>query len=156
MAYMNAYNDDFASFLHNPYGFLNKKQTAAVNVFKRKGKFVGGYCAYSHLKEIISMFFGNSSILIKNGLTYHYNQLKKYVEDNNLIGLILYGADINNIGNKEQFISTYINLKNEKINLEITTICQVLLKNYFNDDEKYIDSLCEKTPNFNLYYESSK
>ena len=34
------------------------------------------------------------TILIFNGLPMHYNLLKKYVFENNLIGMILYGADI--------------------------------------------------------------
>lgn len=154
MAYMSSYNNvtDFASYIHNPFGFLNNKQKAAVMCFRRRSRFVGGYDIYEHLREVTTRFFGNSKELIKNGLTKHYNELKSYVEENNLIGLILYGADINNLVNKEQYISTYIKPNNSIIKIEITTLCQILLKNYFNNNEKYINELCEKTPNFHIYY----
>lgn len=151
---MNSYNDvtDFAAYIHNPYGFLNEKQKAAVLVFKRKGKFNEGYNINNNLRELLIKFFGNSIELVNNGLSKHYNNLKTYVENNNLIGLILYGADVNNVKSEEQFITTYITPKNTLITLQVSPICQILLKDYFKDDENYINALCEKTPNFEIYY----
>lgn len=151
---MNAYNTpDFSAFLHNPYGFLNKKQQAAVLVFKRKSRFIDGYDLNLELKKIITSYFGNSYEIQKNGLTLHYNELKKYVEENQLIGLILYGANPNNVNNEDQYISTYVNPQSKSIKLEISTICNILLKEYFSD-ENYINELCEKTPGFDIYYSS--
>ena len=154
MAYVSSYNNipDFAAYLHNPFGFPNEKQNAAITVFLRKQRFVEGYNINDNLRELIRQFFGNSNELVKNGLTFHYNQLKTYVEENNLIGLILYGADVNNIPDTLQYISDYTTLSNSIIKLQISTICQILVKEYFKNDIEYIDSLCEKTPNFEIYY----
>ena len=156
MAYMNAYNTKvFSEFTNNSYGFLNNKQKAAILVFKRKNRFVGGYDIHQELRELITKFFGNSLELQKNGLKMYYNELKNYVEENDLIGLIIFGADTNNMENKNQYVSTYVNIKNKIIKLEISTICQVLLKEYFDNDNNYIDKLCEKTPGFDIYYKST-
>ena len=154
MAYMSSYNNipDFAAYLHNPFGFPNKKQKAAITVFLRKQRFVEGYNINNDLRELVMNYFGDSKELVKNGLTKHYNQLKTYVENNNLIGLILYGADINNLEDTDQYITTYLTPKNTQIRLQISTICQILIKEYFKNNIEYIDSLCEKTPNFELYY----
>jgi hypothetical protein len=154
MAYMSSYNNvtDFASYLHNPYNFCNDKQRAAIMVFKRRARFVEGYDIYNDLRELLMTFFGNNTELIKYGLKKHYNDLKTHVEDNNLIGLILYGANINNLVGKEQYISTYVTTSNTRIKLKMSEICQFLLKEYFKDDENYINELCEKTPNFEIYY----
>ena len=154
MAYMSSYNNavDFASYLHNPFGFPNEKQKAAINVFVRKQRFVEGYNINDNVRELITQFFGNTNKLVKHGLTFHYNELKSYVEENNLIGLILYGADVNNIPDTHQHISNYITQSNSIIKLQISTICQILIREYFNNDIDYIDSLCEKTPNFDIYY----
>ena len=58
MAYMNAYNSpDFATFLHNPYGFLNKKQEAVVIVFKRESRFIDSFDINKELKRLIFGFF---------------------------------------------------------------------------------------------------
>ena len=154
MAYMNAYNycEDFSTYLHNPYGFINEKQKAAVLSFRRKSRFIEGYDINNHLKEVLNIFFGNREKLETYGLTKYYNELKDYVEQNNLIGLILYGADLNSIKFDKQLICNYTNQNNITITLKVTTICQILLKEYFNNDEKLINSLCEKTPNFEIYY----
>ena len=145
--YINA-----SSSIFIPTTDLNNKRSAAIMYFKRKESLVEGYNINNNLKELLNNYFQDSDRLVQDGLTIHYNRLKKYVEENNLIGLILYGSDINNINNNEQYISEYITIDNKKINLEITTLCNILLKDYFIDD-KYIDSLCEKTPNFKIYYQ---
>ena len=154
MSYMSSYNNvpDFAAYLHNPYGFLNEKQKAALTVFVRKQRFVEGYNIYYNIRELLLKFFGDTTDLVKYGLSKHYTDLKIYVEENNLIGLILYGADVNNFLDKEQYISTYITQNNSVLKLQISQICQILLKEYFNNDHEYINTLCEKTPGFDIYY----
>ena len=154
MAYMNDYINKSSS-IFIPTTDLNNKRSAAIMCFKRKERFVEGYNINNNLKELLNDYFQDSDKLVQDGLTIHYNRLKKYVEENNLIGLILYGSDINKIDNSDQYISEYVTLDNKRINLEITTLCQILLKNYFID-EKYIDSLCEKTHNFKIYYQNNK
>ena len=155
MAYMSSYNNvsDFSSYLSNSDDVLNKKQEAAILVFSRKNRFLDGYNIFNELKELLKMFFGDSSELIKNGLAKHYIDLKTYVEENNLIGLILWGSDANNFSDKEEYISTYVTQNDSVIKLQISNICQILLSEYFVDEE-YINTLCERTPNFDIYYKS--
>ena len=151
---MSAYNTSvFTSYINNPYEFLNKKQKAAVLVFSRKSRFVTGYNINEHLRETLLKFFGNENSLIETGLVSQYNLLKNYVEENNLIGLILYGANVNNVNTELQHISKYLTKDKKIINLEVTTLCERLLNEYFVDEE-YINTLCEKTPNFEIYYNS--
>lgn len=154
MSYMSSYNNnvEFAAYLHNPFGFPNDKQKAAITVFIRKQRFVEGYNINNHLRELVMNFFGDSIKLSKSGLTKAYNDLKTHVENNNFIGLILYGADVNNLESHEQFVTNYTTPSNSIIKLQISTICQILIKEYFKNDIDYIDSLCEKTPNFEIYY----
>ena len=150
MAYMNDFSNN-SSPIFSKNTSLNDKRSAAIMCFKRKERFIEGYNINNNLKELLNDYFKDSNRLVQDGLTIHYKKLKTYIEDNNLIGLILYGSDVNNIKKTDQYISTYTNITNIKFNLEITNLCQILLKNYFIDN-KYIDSLCEKTPNFDIYY----
>ena len=36
--------------------------------------------------------------------------------------------------------------------LKVDEICKTLLYEYFNNDNEYIDKLCESTPGFEIYY----
>lgn len=148
---------DFAGFLHNPYEekYLSKKQMAAVTIFKRKGRFVDGYCPQQELRSLILKFFGDVDKLYKDGLVHHYHLLKKEVENKWLIGLILFGANPNNLGKIEQKVASYTTNTSKKINLTLTGICRHLLEDYlgyFDEDDDRIDQLCEKTPGFKIYY----
>lgn len=157
MAYMSAYNNvsQFNSYIDNSFSNLSKKQEASILCFTRKGRFISNYYPESELKDLLLTFFGNSEKIHKTGLKDQYNLLKDYVEKNNIIGLILYGANINNIKESNQHINHYTQLNNNTVELTINSICIVLLKEYFdyNNNQSYIDSLCEKTPNFEIYYQ---
>lgn len=157
MAYMSAYNNEnqFNSCVDNAFSNLNNIQNAAVTSFVRKSRFIGNYYPESELKNILLTFFGNSEKIHKTGLKDQYNLLKDYVEKNNIIGLILFGANMNNIKDSNQHINYYTQINNNNVELTVTSICIVLLTEYFdyNNNQSYIDSLCKKTPNFEIYYQ---
>ena len=90
------------------------------------------------------MFFGNVSILNKNGLTIQFNKLKEHVVKYNLVGLILTGV------NNKTLVNMYTTINNNIISLTISSITRTLLQNHFSENE--INELCISTPNFNIYY----
>ena len=143
MAYMSAYNNEnqFNSCVNNAFSNLNNIQNAAVTSFVRKSRFIGNYYPESELKNILLTFFGNSEKIHKTGLKDQYNLLKDYVEKNNIIGLILFGANMNNIKDSNQHINYYTQINNNNVELTVTSICIVLLTEYFdyNNNQSYID-----------------
>lgn len=143
---------DFAGYLHNPYGYPTNVEKAAITVFKRKGRFVGGYEINEHLSTLIKKYFGNLDSLHKKGLVHHYELIKKEIIDNDLIGLILYGANINNTPVDKLIVNTYKTQDNKTISLTIPSICRYILDDYIGS--KNIDELCRKTPNFDVYYKT--
>ena len=155
----NDNNNDFESFLHNPMGCYKDNEKAATLCFIRRSRFVEGYNINTHLEKVLRTFFGNRRNIQKTGLTYQYNLLKQFVIDNNLIGLIRYGADYSNTVSNST-ITKYTTVKNDTIDLTIGGICYNLLREYFglftDEGEKTLDSLYEKTPNFSIYFIDGK
>ncbi len=149
-------SDGFASFLHNPYAekYLTLKQKAAVMVFKRKGRFVEGYCPKQELRQLIMKFFGDTKKLHQNGLIHHYHLLRDAIEKRHLIGLILYGADRSNLDETDQDVGTYTTLDMKQIKLTLNGICRYLLQDHFDEDDDRIDQMCEKTPGFKWYFDA--
>jgi hypothetical protein len=143
---------DFAGYLHNPYGFPTNIEKAAITVFKRKGRFIGGYDINNDLYNLINKYFGNLELLYENGLVHYYKQIVEEIKEKKLIGLILYGANINNIPQNIQNVNTYTTQDNMSINLTITSICKYILEDYIGSDN--IDNLCKETPNFDGYYKT--
>ena len=142
---------DFASYLHNPWAFTTKEEEASILVFKRKNRFLDGYVINEHLETTIKKFFGNFDNLHKYGLIHHYNLLKQFVIDYQLIGLILYGTTLDNTDPYNPInIGKYINNSGVTIQLTVQTICQLLIDEYIKKDN--VEELCRKTPNFDIYY----
>jgi len=143
---------EFASFLHNPGGYPTKEETAAMLVFKRKERFIWDYDAVSSLRELLVKYFGDMDELNKFGLVKQFKALKLLVEEHNLIGLILIGADINNVPDKIQYVNIqkYATNTGGLIDLKITPICQRLITDYIKKEN--IENLCRETPNFDIYY----
>ena len=138
---------DFAAYLHNHWGYPTKEEEAAMMIFKRKARFVEGYNMKTHLIEIIEKYFGNRTKLENQGLKPHFEELKTYVIDNNYIGLILFGTDINKIDLK---ITDYTNASMKNIKLTVNSICQTLIKEYIKSEN--VEALCRNTPNFEIYF----
>ena len=116
---------------------------AAMMVWKRKSRFIEGYDPISNIKEVIQKVFGDFDKNIKEGLTKQYKVLKDIVMKDNLIGLVLLGKNVN------QFIIDYVTYNNNCIELSVSSICTILLTDYFTEDE--IKEECYKTPNINHY-----
>lgn len=172
--------DDFASYLHNPFAFrfLSPEEKTSIVICKRTERFVTGYFIENECLELLKKYFGNRNLLEKNGLRIQFQNLKREVINNHLIGLILYGTDIQNtnckLGNVE--ITKYTTNNGNTISLTIESITRILIKEYINDSDddsdnnnsndnnssrnKYhntnVKKLCRKDPLFNKYFESVK
>ena len=149
---METSQPSFAAFLHNPFGYPSKIQQAAIMSFKRMDRF-GGPNIDTLLDETILKYFGNSKVLHTNGLIKQYQELKNYVIEQKLVGLIIYGADLS------QDDINYINYPtqdNKTIPLTRHSICVRFLKEHMtNNNEKLdeiLDKYCRETPNFDIYY----
>ena len=116
---------------------------AAMMVWKRKPRFVEGYDPIADVTDIIQKVFGDYDKNVEEGLTTQYKILKDLVIKDNLIGLILLGKNV------DHYISEYITYNNNVIELNVSTICTILLNDYFTDEE--IKQECYKTPNINIY-----
>ena len=129
---------------------LMKKKKAAMLVFKRSERFIGGYSYIKELNDLILKFFGDINLLYQNGLTKHYDKLKNYVIDNNRIGLILIGTNLDN----PLKLYDYKTIDNKTINLNTRDICRFLIRDYIKKEN--VDLLCTKTPNFQIYYKEEQ
>ena len=151
---MDYLEPDFAAFLHNPFGFPSKYQKEAMKYFKDMQESNPDYRMSKALYALYNNpnHFGNPKSLHKLGLRAHYKKLKTYVIENNFIGLIVYGANINNnenISPNETVINVYTTQDNNKISLDIQTISRYLLKEYCeyypeeNKECSEVDTLCK-------------
>jgi hypothetical protein len=127
---------------------LTHIQKAASLCFIRRDRFVLGANYHDDLIELVNKFFGNAVVLIHSGLVEQYKNLKTYVVEKNLIGLILCGF------NDQTRIGTYFTNTNTRIELTISSITRILIKDYFNEDD--VNKYCEATPNFAIYYKDDK
>jgi len=130
---------------------LSNEEQTAILVFKRLSRFIEGYDIQKELESLLSDF-KNTEKLKMNGLGKYYIKLKEKVIKENKIGLIAYGITISDLQNKS--LGIYTTSTNNKINLNLKTICRYLRKDYFTTEE--IKDLCFKTPNFHLYYNQFK
>jgi hypothetical protein len=135
---------DFASYLHNPWGYPSKVEEAAMKIFTENIHPID-----YKLITLLNNYFQNRQQNEKEGLTKQYNNLKKHVIDNNFIGLIYYGADVNRINYN---ISKYTTQKKEEITLTVNSICQTLITDYIKEEN--VEQLCRNCPDFHKYYTS--
>ena len=139
------YQEDFASYLHNPYGFSTDNEKIAINYFVRKQKVEQSYLMKNQLQQLLTSHFGDSQKIHREGLDKQYKLLRKEVIEYNLIGLIIWGTndipedDNTLINNYTTFPDTQGNSKN--IKLEVKTLCQFLKRDYFSFEE--IEKLCQ-------------
>jgi len=138
---------------------ITPEENAAMLVFSRTERFVGGYSCLEELKNILVSLFNNKK-LEDTGLKNIYEQLKNEIITNNNIGLFLIGKHKYRISDKYKKINIndtlykYIDQNNNIMNLTIHSICYYLIEDYFRKNE--ILELCKKTPNFKIYYKLSK
>jgi len=108
----------------------------------RAGHYDVRYDINSDLTSLIMNFKIDKDIDVNQLDNIDYDNLKIKVIEHNLIGLIIYGAEID-----DKIISIY---KYTDVDKKIKEVCISLLSNYFKDN-KEIDKYCKKTPNYKIY-----
>ena len=130
-------DDGFAAYLHNPWGFPNVEEKIAIKNEINKIETTTNISVNKYLYKYLFKYLGNRIENQRLGLSIQYNKLKIDVINTNSIGLILYGADINNI---DKEISKYTNKYNKEIILNVNSICQCLITEYIKKEN--IEQLC--------------
>ena len=135
---------DFASYLHNPFGFPTQEEQAAQEAYLTHHPR-----HQIELQELLFSFFGNTRKLAREGLDLQYRKLYDKVIKENLIGLILWGTnDIPLLEN--ELISKYQTPQGKILSLEMKNLCQYLVRDYFKMDTQ---SACQRVPLFQEFYE---
>lgn len=130
--------DEFAAYLHNPYAYLTQIQKDSMLKFTTDKN-----CNIEkELLHIVSFYFNNINSLHQRGLKYHFELLKNHVENSKLIGLILYGANIENLSDNT-LINKYHTQDKKVINITVNSVCINLLNEYIKSEN--IDKLCKES-----------
>ena len=117
--------DEFGAYLHNPWGFPTQQQKIEIKKFTYYSSDPKKY-----IYDFLLKYFGNKHKLVREGLVIQYKKLQENVEKNGIIGMILWGADINNVNLS---LIDYTTHEGKNISLTVSTICQFLLKEYIKD-----------------------
>ena len=152
MTEMPAHYDDVGAYFHNPFGFPTKQQQEARKYFEDMQNIIPDYRMSKALKALFKNpnHFGDLDSLHRLGLQHHYKTLKNYVIDNNLIGLIIYGSNINQeeyLPPNETDINVYTTQNGTKISLNIQEISRRLLIEYCDYYGDEVNELCKKALN---------
>ena len=126
---------NFAGFLHNPYGHPTEIEKKAI---ERYTKIIPNMEDYTY--HTIIKFFKNKYKNKNEGLAKQYKKLQLYVIENKLIGVILWGADQNNI---EREIIKYNTMEHKEISLTVNSVCKYLIKDYITQEN--VEELCKKS-----------
>jgi hypothetical protein len=129
-------DDGFSAYLHNPWGFPTDEEKKAIKIALDTID-TNTITVNKYLEEYLYKYLGNRQENQSLGLSIQYNKLKTDVINTNSIGLILYGADINNI---DQTVSTYTTQSNKEISLTVNSICQCLITEYIKKEN--VEQLC--------------
>jgi len=124
---------------------FDQVEKAASLVFIRAERFIGGYSTTEHITKICKQFFGNSTLIQKEGLIKQYKKMKQLVGHDNLIGLVLYGMNTSEI-----LIDYYPTVQGNIIPLTVDSICKCLVREHFTKEE--VDTICRRTDGFKTYY----
>lgn len=121
-------------------------QLESIKYFENKEKYNDNYSIIDTLEKIYLMdnHFGNINKLYINGIDVQYQNLKTYVLENNIIGMILYGSDIKD--NLDIAIAYLEDIDNNSIdnisNLTIKTISKNIINDYLMIEHN-LDILCD-------------
>jgi len=124
---------------------LDPVEDAASMVFRRSERYVEGYSTNEHIIKTCKQFFGNSSLIQKEGLIKQYKKMKQHVDRENLMGLVLYGINTSDI-----LIDYYPTVQGNIIPLTVDSICKCLVREHFTKEE--VDTICRRTDGFKTYY----
>ena len=125
--YLDYDPDGFTSYLHNPFNekWQNEEVKKKISDIIEKE----GYNPKAHLKTLLNDFT-NTEVLHKNGLKIYFNSLKDMINEQESIGLILYGSTLD----PEIVLSNYLTEKKREIKLTVKSVCQFLLRDYMKEE----------------------
>jgi len=138
-------SDDFAGYLHNPYGYnyLLEPMKGAVDYAKNVNSIFT--TIEKRVYDLLIHFFGDSNKNHIEGLSSRYRELRTAFDDQlkliknctELIGLILWGADGSH---PDVTITEYKTPGGDTITLTVQSICYILITEYIKDEN--LDKLC--------------
>lgn len=96
-------------------------------------RLVDGYDPIDELWNLLCPLFGDTRVLQKTGLVVQINALKIKVIDEGLMGLIIYGSNLND--DSDRIIDTYPTIDNKEITLTLRSVCNALLDDHMTDYE---------------------
>jgi hypothetical protein len=143
--YNSGGDDGFSAYIHNPWGFPSDDEKKAIKIALDTID-IDTISVNKYLYEYLFKYLGNRQENQSLGLSIQFNKLKTDVINTNSIGLILYGADINNI---KQEISKYTTQYNKEITLTVNSICQCLITDYIKKEN--VEQLCRNMPGFDIH-----
>lgn len=114
---------------------LTKEQEASRLIFVDKERLWDEYSNETELIKVCNKFFGDKGRNETNGLIHHFKEMKKWVVENNLEGLMLHGFRYTEI-----LINRYTKEDMRTVvRLTVGSLTRTLIRDYFNPDE-----LCKK------------
>jgi hypothetical protein len=96
-------------------------------------RLIEGFEPITELWNLICPLFGDTRVIQRTGLIKQFNILKVTVDDRKLIGLIIYGANIND--DLDRIVDDYPTQDGRVITLTLRSICKALLNDHMTDDE---------------------
>ena len=135
--YNHGGDDGFSAYMHNPWAYLSVEEKAEIKMAIDTIETDTNISVNTYLHDSLNKYLGNRRENQSLGLSIQFNKLKTDVINTNRIGLILYGADINNI---DQPVSTYTTQSNKEITLTVNSICQCLITDYIKKEN--VEQLC--------------
>ena len=96
-------------------------------------RLIEGFEPITELWNLICPLFGDTRVIQRTGLITQINILKDTVDNRKLIGLIIYGANIND--DLDRIVDDYPTQDGRVITLTLRSICKALLNDHMTDDE---------------------
>ena len=126
--------------------FFTETQLDCIKYYEDKEKYNEEYSVIDELEKIFLMnnHFGDLNILYMNGVDIQYENLKSYILNNNIIGMILYGSDIKD--HLDVLIAYIEDIENNIIDdiyhLTVKNISKKVLNDYLMIEHN-LDILCD-------------
>ena len=107
--------------------------TQSLQKFIQGVRLIEGFEPITELWNLICPLFGDTRVIQRTGLITQFNILKDTVDNRKLIGLIIYGANIND--DLDRIVDDYPTQDRRVITLTLRSICKALLNDHMTDDE---------------------
>ena len=125
---------------------FTETQLISIKYYEDKEKYNEYYSILEELERIYLMdnHFGDLNRLYMNGVDIHFENLKSYILNNNIIGMILYGSDIKD--DLDALIADVEGIDNNILDniyhLTIKSISKTIINDYFMIEHN-LDILCD-------------